>query len=152
MILNNLFYIGTYRYNYRKEGDRSRVKPESEWITTENHHPPIISCEVYEEVKEIKSKNRKLMNSEKKIVNRKNTHVFRGLLTCVCDGNMTASPSKARVNGYTPSKYACHNRIFGHKCENPYVSDPYLGNFVLNFVSNLYKAYNSFGKTTTFDL
>lgn len=41
------------------------------------------------------------MNSEKKIVNKKNTHVFRGLLTCVCGGNMTASPSKARVNGYT---------------------------------------------------
>ncbi|MDO4302198.1 MAG: recombinase family protein [Clostridia bacterium] len=151
MILNNLFYIGIYRYNYRKEGDRSRVKPESEWITTENHHPAIISCEVYEKVKEIKSKNRKLMNSEKKIVNKQNTHIFRGLLTCVCGGNMTASLGKARVNGYKPSKYACHNRIFGHKCENPYVSDPYLGNFVLNFVSNLYKAYSSFGKTTTFE-
>ena len=148
IILNNLFYIGTYRYNYRKEGDRGRIKAEDEWITIPNHHIAIISLEQYDEVKSIKEINKKLMNSSGKLVTKKHTHIFRGMLTCVCGGNITASPGKTRVSGYTPSKYGCYNRIFGHKCTNSYISDPYLGNFVLNFVANLYKAYKSFGKTT----
>ena len=50
-VLNNIFYTGKYRYNYRKQGDRQQVKPKSEWIVIDNHHPAIISEEVFKKPK-----------------------------------------------------------------------------------------------------
>ena len=32
IILRNVFYCGDYRYNMLKEGDRQKVKDESEWV------------------------------------------------------------------------------------------------------------------------
>lgn len=148
LILSSVFYIGTYRYNYRKGGARNQTKPEEDWIDNVNHHPAIIHEEQYNEVSKIRDINKKLMNAKKKLVNKKNVNIFSGLLTCVCGGNLKASPANVQASGYRPSKYGCYNKTIG-KCKNSYVSDPYLGNFTLNFVSNLYKAYNSFGKTTT---
>lgn len=151
IILSSLFYTGTYRYNYRKAGDRAKVKEPNEWITIKDHHPAIITLEEYESVRQLREKNRRFIHTSKQVITRNNIHIFRGLLTCVCGGNMTSTLGRQRVSGYRPSTYRCHNRIFGHKCNNPYVSDPYLGNFVMNFVSNMYKAYNSFGKTTSLE-
>ena len=151
LILSNMFYTGNYRYNYRKQGDRGMVKNESEWVIIENHHPAIISMEAFTKTTQIREINRKLMDEHMMRSNSetKYTHIFRGLLTCVCGGKMIPHLGKERKGGYRPSEYACYNRAFGHLCANKYVSDIYLGNFVLNFVANLYKAYNSFGKTTT---
>ncbi len=151
IILNSLFYTGIYRYNYRKAGNRQKIKNQDEWITISDHHPAIITLEEYESVKQIREKNRRFIRSNKQTIYRTHTHIFSGLLTCICGGNMVAHIGSQRANGYRPSTYCCHNRSFGHKCQNPYVSDPYLGNFVMNFISNMYKAYNSFGKTTSLE-
>lgn len=151
LILSNIFYTGNYRYNYRKQGDRGQVKKEIEWVTVENHHPGIISMKTFNETTQIRDVNRKLRDEQmmKAHSQTKHIHIFRGILTCICGGKMIPHLGKKRKNGYRPSEYACYNRAFGHLCTNKYVNDIYLGNFVLNFIANLYKAYNSFGKTTT---
>ena len=46
--------------------------------------------------------------------------------------------------------YNCYGRRIG-ACKSKYVSDVYLGKFVFNYIANLYKAYCSFGKSTTFE-
>lgn len=43
----------------------------------------------------------------------------------------------------------CSSRRRSKSCHNKYVSDITLGPFVLNFIANLIKASNSFGKTTS---
>lgn len=47
------FYVGDYRYNALREGDRSKPKPESEWIIVKDHHPAIISREQFARVQAI---------------------------------------------------------------------------------------------------
>ena len=55
IILKNPFYTGAYRYNYREEGVRQRVKDESDWIIVENHHPAIIETERWQNICEVLS-------------------------------------------------------------------------------------------------
>lgn len=152
-VLNNIFYTGKYRYNYRKQGDRQQVKPESEWIVIDNQHPAIISEEVFKRAEEIKQTNLRLKNEKGKIVKKNNIHLFANLLECdVCHNNFSSSLDRPRVNqgGYRHSMYNCYGRRIG-ACKSKYVSDVYLGKFVFNYIANLYKAYCSFGKSTTFE-
>ena len=83
---------------------------------------------------------------------RKNIHIFAGLLTCGCCGyTMIASPDRERSDGWRPSVYKCsRQRRFGD-CDNKYVSDVTLGPFALNFIANLIRASNSFGKSTSIE-
>ena len=60
IILHNIFYCGDYRYNVLKEGDRQKVKDESEWITVEDHHEPIISREQKERIIAMLDANKRL--------------------------------------------------------------------------------------------
>lgn len=60
IILHNIFYCGDYRYNVLKEGDRQKVKDESEWITIEDHHEQIISREQKERVIAMLDANKRL--------------------------------------------------------------------------------------------
>ena len=98
-VLNNIFYTGKYRYNYRKQGDRQQVKPESEWIVIDNHHPAIISEEVFKRAEEIKQTNLRLKNEKGKIVKKNNIHLFANLLECdVCHNNFSSSLDKMAVS------------------------------------------------------
>ena len=72
-----------YRYNYRKQGDRQQVKPKSEWIVIDNHHPAIISEEVFKRAEEIKQTNLRLKNEKGKIVKKNNIHLFAKM--CIRD-------------------------------------------------------------------
>ena len=153
IILKSPFYIGVYRYNYRDESKGKHdwtFKDEDEWILIEGHHPPIISAETYDKVKEILADNQRLVLEHHVPRNSKNTNIFSGLLTCsICGSIMVASPGKTRKDGYSPSSYNCPSRRKIDKCTNKYVSDKTLGPFFLNYISNIIKASNSFGKSTT---
>ncbi len=156
IILNNSFYVGIYRYNCRAmrvRGSRQDVNPEEEWVITENHHPAIISRERWEAVNKILVFNRRggWNTTQPRTYTRKNTHVFAGLLTCACCGRQMSATSNGRVdkNGYRPSNYACMSHRKNNGCHNKYVTDKTLGPFVLNFIANMMRARESFGKTTS---
>lgn len=155
IILRNPFYIGTYRYNYRDETKGKKdwsVKDESEWIMVEDHHPPLVNPETWNDANRILAENLRSNAIWNSSYNRKNVHIFAGLLTCGCCGNnMTATIDRARKDGYRPSIYACRMKRRTDQCNNKYISDLTIGPFFLNYIANMIKASDSFGKTTSIE-
>lgn len=154
LILKNPFYTGTYRYNYydmSKRGSRQDIKPEDEWVLVVDHHPAIVDVERWQKVGALLERNRRGWLYEGKTYTRKNVHVFAGLLTCgVCGSTMSATSNcRTHKDGYRPSNYACMNHRKNNLCTNKYISDTKIGPFVLNYISNLIRAKESFGKTTS---
>ena len=64
---------------------------------------------------------------------------------------MASTIDRARSDGWRPSVYICSRRRRFDDCQNKYISDVTLGPFVLNYIANMIKASNSFGKTTSID-
>ena len=150
-MLSNPFYSGTYRYNYRNESDPHHHVPKKkeDWILVKNHHPAIVSPEHQAAVELILASK---SYGKNQTYQRKNIHAFAGLLTCgYCGSTMAATIDRARADGWRPSVYICSRRRMSNDCQNKYVSDVTLGPFVLNFFSNLIKASNSFGKSTSIE-
>ena len=152
-MLTNPFYAGTYRYNYRDESGKSfAVKDEEEWVLVIDHHPAIVTTERQERMAAILQSKQRGWVGAGMTYQRKNTHIFAGLLKCgYCGYTMIASPDRERADGWRPSVYKCsRQRRFGD-CDNKYISDVTLGPFALNFISNLIRASNSFGKSTSIE-
>lgn len=154
-MLSNPFYTGVYRYNYHDEsksnGNTSTkaLKKESEWILIQNHHPAIISEERQQKVLHILEENRRSNKRSAKTYTRKNVHIFAGILYCgFCGSQMQSSTDRERADGYRPSIYACTRKRRFDDCENKYISDITVAPFVLNYISNILKAQNNFGKST----
>ncbi len=153
IILKSPFYIGTMRYNYLKESKRTNVKPESEWILIEDHHPAIIEKEQWIRVSEYLSENQRNRKNSSKTYSRKNIHIFAGLLKCgYCGSGMPSTVDRARSDGWRPSIYSCSRKRRFNDCPNKYISDITLGPFVLNYIANMMKAQRSFGKTTSIEV
>ena len=154
IILKNPFYTGTYRYNYydmSKRGSRQDIKPEDEWVLVVDHHPAIVDVERWQRVTAYLEHNRRGWQSAGKTYTRKNVHAFAGLLTCgVCGGAMSATSNcRTHKDGYRPSNYACMSHRKNSGCTNKYITDTKIGPFALNYIANLIKARESFGKTTS---
>lgn len=154
IILKNPFYTGTYRYNYydmSKRGSRQDIKPEDEWVLVVDHHPAIVDVERWQRVTAYLEHNRRGWQSAGKTYTRKNVHAFAGLLTCgVCGGVMSATSNcRTHKDGYRPSNYACMSHRKNSGCTNKYITDTKIGPFALNYIANLIKARESFGKTTS---
>ena len=152
-MLTNPFYAGTYRYNYRDESSKSfTVKDKDEWVLVLDHHPAIVTPEQLEIIAGILQSKQRGWAGAGMTYQRKNIHIFAGLLKCGCCGyTMIASPDRERSDGWRPSVYKCsRQRRFGD-CDNKYVSDVTLGPFALNFIANLIRASNSFGKSTSIE-
>lgn len=152
-MLTNPFYAGTYRYNYRDESSKSfTVKDKDEWLLVLDHHPAIVTPERQEIIAAMLQSKQRGWAGAGMTYQRKNIHIFSGLLKCGCCGyTMIASPDRERSDGWRPSVYKCsRQRRFGD-CDNKYVSDVTLGPFALNFVANLIRASNSFGKSTSIE-
>ncbi len=155
IILHSPFYVGKYRYNYHEvskgTGNTSTafIKDETEWVVVENHHPKIIEEEQQNRVIELLSYNRRSNKDVFKSYQRKNTHIFAGLFYCgSCGSVMQSTLDRARANGYRPSIYACSLRRRTETCKNKYVSDITAGPFIFNYIANVIKAQNNFGKST----
>lgn len=140
-ILTNPFYYGAYRYNIRK-GQNGPKRGDDEWIVCEDHHPPLISKERFDVIQYRLKQNKRGGNQRGKSVDRKNVHIFAGLLECGhCGSKLTATPGKRRADGWMPSNYACFNRRrSASSCESKYVSDATLAPFVLTLISNILSA------------
>lgn len=157
-ILNNPFYSGDYLYNKhdeKKSGGNtstSSLKKESEWILAKDHHPPIIERERQQAIKLILQSQRRSNKGGSRTYTRVNTHIFAGLLKCgKCGNGMPSTIDRVRGNGYRPSIYMCSRRRRFNDCDNKYISDIKIGPFVLNYISNVIKAQNNFGKSTDID-
>ena len=70
----------------------------------------------------------------------------------MCGRGMTATVDRERADGYRPSIYMCDSRRKTKLCTNKYVSDVTLGPFIFNLISNIVKAYNNVGKSTTVEM
>lgn len=150
IILKSPFYTGTYRYNFRDESKSSgEKKKETEWIFVEDHHPAIIDAARQKAVIKMLEDNDRVVNLHKSY-ERKNVHIFAGLLTCgACGSQFQATIDRPRAKGgWRPSIYLCSRHRRFKDCDNKYISDVTLGPFVLNFLSNFIRAQRSFGRTT----
>lgn len=145
IILHNIFYCGDYRYNVLKEGDRQKVKDESEWITVEDHHDSIISREQKERVIAMLDANKRLDRNRNTYQSEKYVHVFAGLLYCGnCGKPMGATPAAAKKD-WQYSKYTCPTRRkLASACNGKFTSDPIVGEFVFNYVLNMLNVQKNF--------
>lgn len=157
-MLKNPFYTGVYRYNYHDEtksnGNTSNkhLKKKDDWVLVEEHHPAIISPERQQRVLDILESNRRSNRKSAKKYVRKNIHIFAGLLYCgYCGSQMQSTIDRERADGYRPSIYACSRKRRYDDCENKYISDIVVAPFVLNYIANILKAQNNFGKSTPLD-
>lgn len=154
-MLKNPFYTGVYRYNYHDEtksnGNTSNkhLKKKDDWVLVEDHHPAIITSERQKHVIEILESNRRSNRRSAKKYVRKNTHIFAGILYCgYCGSQMQSTIDRERSDGYRPSIYACSRKRRYDDCENKYISDIVVAPFVLNYIANILKAQNNFGRST----
>ena len=145
IILHNVFYCGDYRYNVLKEGDRQKVKDESEWITVSDHHIPIVTREQKKRVISLLDANKRLDRKRNTYKSDKYVHVFAGLLFCGnCGAAMGATPEAAKKD-WQYSKYICPTRRkLATACDGKITSDPIVGEFVFNYVLNMLNAQNRF--------
>jgi len=153
-MLVNPFYVGIYRYNRHNENNPKRftMKPETEWIIIEDHHPSIIDRDRQDRIIKALQTRQRGKYGQYSTYQRKNVHIFAGLLRCGnCGSNMASTIDRPRSDGWRPSVYICSRRRRFDDCQNKYVSDITLGPFVLNYIANMIKASNSFGKTTSID-
>ena len=151
------FYAGVYRYNYRCEADGgshtpSYVRDEDEWVVIEDHHPAIVDKARQKRIEVILQANQRSQSNGTTSYNRKDVHIFAGLLRCgICGSGMTASTDRERDGGWAPSKYGCTRRRRFNDCNNKFVSDITIGPFAMNYIANIIRAGNSFGKSTSIE-
>ena len=146
IILRNIFYCGDYRYNVLKEGDRQKVKDESEWVTVRDHHVPIIEREQKERIIATLEANSRLSKTRNTYRSEKHAHIFGNLIFCGnCGKPMGATPSNLKADGWRYSKYICPtSRKRTSLCSGKSTSDPILGEFVFNYVLNMLNAQRNF--------
>lgn len=137
IILSSPFYLGTLRYNYRSEADKTfSFKDKSEWVLVPNHHVPLVTQAQYDYCQHWLSKNTKW--TSKQHTQRAHTHIFAGLIRCgYCGALMSASQGKRRVNGYCPSVYICGSKRHHKGCRNKFTYDPEVGGFVFRYIANM---------------
>lgn len=141
-ILKNPFYVGIYVYNVHSGGKGIKKKPESEWITFEDHHPAIVEKRLFDRVNFLLSRNRRTSADKQKTYSKVNTHIFAGLVVCgSCGGNFSATLDRRRADGWRPSIYGCNQRRNNKtSCQNKWISDITIGPFVFGFIANILRA------------
>lgn len=151
IILRNVFYCGDYRYNVLKEGNRQKVKNESEWVLIENHHLAIIPREQKERITATLETNSKLCKQRNIYKSSKHIHVFAGLLYCgSCGKPLGSTPGNVTRDGWKYSKYNCPTRRKSVTlCTSKATSDPIVGEFVFNYILNMLNAQADFSNISS---
>ena len=157
IILKSPFYVGDYVYFKRSEpkgGSHTAImRSETDWVTVENHHIPLVEKGRQAAILLVLESKRRSNKDSAKTYQRKNTHIFGGLCFCYnCGSQMQSTTDKQRDNGFKPSVYVCSRRRRFDDCTNKYVTDVTLGPFILNYIANVIKLQNNFGKSTTIDM
>lgn len=134
-IIRNPFYKGTYRYNYKNTANGAK-KDKKEWIVLDDNHPGIIEKYLWQQCNDIMDKN--AVRNNAKFRSDVKTHLFSSLIKCgECDNIMYAKQDKPNQDGFIPSLYACKGRYNLLGCTQKTVSEKIVGEFVLNFLSNM---------------
>ena len=151
IILRNVFYCGDYQYNRSKEGNRSKKKKESEWITIQDHHPAMISREQKERIIAILDSQAEQYKIHQRKHETKHVHVFGGLMYCgACKKPMNSTPGNITRDGWKYSKYSCSTRRKSPTaCNCPTISDPVVGEFVFNYILNMLNAQRGFAEISS---
>lgn len=136
-ILTNIWYVGDYRYNVHKDGKGTAKKEKSEWVIFPDHHVPLISRTKFDYVQAKLKQNQRGTILKGKTYERKNTHIFAGVLKCaLCGTNMSSSCDRRRANGFVPSSYACANKR-NKTCANKFIADTTLAPQVFQYLANM---------------
>ncbi len=100
-IINNPMYCGLLRWNMRDSANGYAIKKESEWITADGMHEPIIDLEIFEKAQVRVSKFRKHSRPPEMT----SDNIFSGLLRCgACGSSMSHNNRKYKTD--TGVKYA----------------------------------------------
>ena len=137
IILSSPFYLGTLRYNYRDESEKTfSFKDKSEWVLIPNHHDPLVTQEQYDYCQYWLAKNAKRNGHQH--AQHAHIHIFAGLIHCgYCGALMVASQGARHANDYRPSIYVCGSKRQHKNCPNKFTYDPEVGNFVFRYISNM---------------
>lgn len=137
-ILKNEKYVGdlkqrkTYTVDYL-EHIKKQNNGEVEYIYIKNHHPPIISRELFDKV-QVELKRRSDMYSQKNRSKYSNKHTFSGKLVCgICSASYVGGQHKERKDGTQLRTWRCYTGVnYGRKhivnneevgCNNDRVND-----------------------------
>ena len=145
IIVQSPFYAGIYRYNRHKGTEHRTLNEREEWVLIEDHHPAIITKAEHEKMLSILEYNKRVQNTGQQDNLRKNIHVFSHLCYCgKCGSMMVATPGRLQTDGYRTSIYSCQRRRKCKDCDNPSVNDLIIGEFVINYISNIINAKKSY--------
>lgn len=146
-ILTNPFNAGAYVYNQTSMSTGTQVPNRKEdFVVIEDHHPALFPKEQQEKIIARLSRNAKSRSGAHNSVNRKNTHVFSGLIFCEnCGMMLTSSTGKKMAgDGWRPSIYLCPSkrRHVSEGCHD--TTDSSVGEFVINFIMNMLNTQKNF--------
>lgn len=130
-ILENIFYTGALRYNYRSYNARKQrfINPEDEWVFVETNHPAIINPEQFDRCRNIHKERKTTSYQVRK-------PLFSDLLVCECGRPLEWEKEDERVFS-SPATYWCP------ECDpNVRITDSYIGEFVTNYLLNLQKVFS----------
>ena len=147
LIAQSPFYAGIYRYNrYKGTEHRTKNDPE-EWVMIENHHPAIFTLEEHKTMLAILEENRTTIGTPEQHNRTKNVYVFGQICYCgKCGSKMTSTTGRLQADGYRTAIYSCAKRRKTKDCDNPATNDLIIGEFVINYISNIINAKRSFSK------
>ena len=147
IIVQSPFYAGIYRYNKHKGTEHRTLNDEDEWVIVEDHHPAIFSLEQHLKMKDILKENKRVQNTSEQHNKRKNTYVFGQICYCgKCGSRMNCTTGRLQVDGYRTSIYTCQKRRVTKECDNPAINDLIIGEFVVNYISNIINAKKTFSQ------
>ena len=148
-MLRNEVYTGTTIYNKRapkKSG--KKYNPENEWLVMENTHPPIISKEDFEKVREISGRRKRQSGTNN--IDRTLTSLapLAGLIHCKKCGELYLPTSGSSKKRGKINYYGCGSRRRNGKsvCDTHLVQAELLEKFVLYRIkeiltSDMYKKH-----------
>lgn len=146
-VLINQFNTGRYVYNQTSLSTGTQLpNKEEEFIVIEDHHPALFAKERQGKLIARLNRNVRSRSNANNSVNRKNIHVFSGLLYCENCGNMLTSSvgKKLAGDGWRPSIYLCPSKRKHVSAGCHDTTDSIVGEFVLNFVMNMLNAQRNF--------
>lgn len=146
-ILTNPFNTGSYVYNQTSMSTGTQLPNRKEdFVVIEDHHPALFSKERQDKIIARLKRNAKSRSGAHNSVNRKNTHVFGGLIFCEnCGMMLTSSTGKKMTgDGWRPSIYLCPSKRHhvSDGCHD--TTDSTTGEFVINFVMNMLNTQKNF--------
>ena len=144
-LLSNSVYMGKLvqrkRQSLLKEGGEGTCETDREhWIIVENSHEPVVSQELFDQVKQILTRKKKEDTGNRPPENHEN--IFRNVLYCgKCGGKMHAVSHKNKTNGERSYSYECRRAYYidGRKCEKNHIREETVESYVAERIKGILK-------------